>query len=281
MDNIWDANGPNHDGCDDSSLAAGVSVAGIVGGVSKNASNKLYAVNSCKSTNIKYQVYFQAYGLASSGGGTSKDYGWRTYDTSYDTGWGPWKTHHINFHAASLRSFAVIEANVAGIAAGLVAPVNGEKDSGYAEYCYQSGITRGYTPQTQVSDTYKDLGESTEWYFGWGASDANDISGAWLRYVRYFGGDGKGSFDSDPAGNIINDDIMLSMNGSIYGIDASAAYNFGFKNGRVIATDPTTGCLYCVYNDINYAYRYMSGGEEKWIVSSDPPSGTVDIPTIG
>ncbi len=281
MDNIWDANGPNHDGCDDSSLAAGVSVAGIVGGVSMNASNKHFAVNNCKATNIQHLVYFQAYGLASSGGGASKDYGWRTYDTSYKQGWGPWETTVTNFHAASLRSFAIIEANVAGIASGLVTPVNGKKDSGYAEYCYQSGITRSYTPQSEVIDTYKDLGESTEWFFGWGASEAGDISGAWLRYVKYSGGGEKGGFDYDPAGNIINDEIVPSMSGSIYEVTSSAAYNFGFKNGKVVATDPKTGCLYCTYNDINYAYRYMSGGDVKWIVSDNPPAGSIAIPTIG
>ena len=72
--------------------------------------------------------------------------------------------------------------------------------------------------------------------------------------------------------------IKKSRNGSYTAISTSG-YSYGFKNGQVIATDPDTGYLYCVYKDGEEMYAYYDTSSRKWKSSDVAP--TTSFSTVG
>jgi len=279
MDHIWDTSktqsgDPSTIG-DDISKPIGISVAGIVGAVSKNGEYKDFAVNSCKAVNIKLEVYFQAYGSRDGGGSGSKTIGWNTgsytkkkflHETTY-------------YFARCLRPYCLFEVNVAAISSGLY----GNEDSGYSEFCYRQNVNQYYTPHSGRTDTYQDLGSDTGWGpWAWGDDGAGGLDSAWMRYVKYYD-DIADYINTKPKSYLdsnITRAVTISLSGGYNAIGASG-YSYAFKDGNVIKTDPDSGFLYCV-NKINEdSYAYYNDNTKQWISSATaPPSGLV-FPTVG
>ncbi len=281
MDNVWNSSGPQEGGADDQSIAMGISLGGIVGGTSTNASSD-YAVNTCKVENTKFYAYSFAYGsTSSSGSATSKDNGWKRWEDS-ETYWeNPIKkVTYTNYHSICLRPFAIIEIKANNIAAGLYPQMAGSSpyDAGRSNYCYSSGVKLWATPASQVEGTYQKLGSASaaNWPFK-DSGGSGGIGGAWVRYVKYQGGK-KGRIQNEVSSSVV--DTMTSfpkndlMNSAIddQNTASSSKLMYGFYNGHVIRTDPNTGCVMYTNNDMYYAYSVEADGSGEWRVTEDAPS---------
>ena len=271
MDDMWDAAGPTEGVGDDTSLAAGVSVAGIVGGVNGKVNMNDFAVNTCKVTKMRFYVVFQAYGRQDTGSGGGKSYGWKFWSRSHEEwrAWPPGKYTVTNYYAVCLRTYCLIEASANLIASGLRTPASGVADADIAaNYCLftPSENTKTFTNETVLgSGTYKDLGESSQW-FGLGDASSGDISAAWVRYINY-NGMSKGKFDSGTqnSGNIKNDFDRQE----VASMPEQTGLSFGFYNRNVVKTDPETG--YWLACECYGTYASVEGNK---IRLSDSYSGT-------